>query len=217
MKKEDLLALFADNQAPGSITPDRVRSVIDHLYKLSANAGGPILGYQPGRWFTDAPNGWGSGSISHALDFITWTPFFVADTAKFDALGFSVITSRADSFVDLAVYDSAADGGPGSLLVDAGATDVATAGWKTKLLAAPLVVTGPTFYWIGWKWRGPGGAPTVRAIPIERARVVQGAAFDDVEYTVLALTQGGAVWPNPAAPDGYIRTAIPMIALRAVA
>jgi hypothetical protein len=112
--------------------------------KQTANFG--LLSYVTGRYY----GGWGgaqlTGGAFAAVDTLVHVPFYAIEGETFDRIGINVTTLQASGLARLGIYESAADGTPGALVLDAGTVDCSTTGAKEITISQAL--TADTWYWL---------------------------------------------------------------------
>lgn len=172
--------------------------------------------YRAGAWYPahDAPSLVAGGQTIGVVVFVG--PFHVSQTFNIDRIGFA--TTGAIGNARLALYQAAADGRPGSLVVESASTAVASG--ENALTVAPTALSANIFYYLAAQFSAVAsvyGYPTAG----EWAAVPHAGLFGPRAYlpnaTVFLHSQ--AYGPFPATPTlttGFFSSARPSLAVRAV-
>ena len=137
-------------------------------------------------------------------------PFWVGRTKTFDQIAVDVTAAQAGSTIQLGIYGAGVGDQPLGLIVDAGAVDSSTTGFKTITLTG--IVLQPGWHWLACL--SLGAAPSFRANNISHPLVTPSAGstiYAFSAYSATGLTALPAVWISATtAPVG------PRILLRAL-
>lgn len=99
-----------------------------------------------GAWISTAQNASAATTVARLANTQYYSPWWCPMSVTLDRIAVQVTTLQASANARIGIYSSGTDGGPGSLLVDAGEIDCSTTGVKTLTISQAVV--GATYYWL---------------------------------------------------------------------
>lgn len=174
------------------------------------SAASVMTAYTPGRQY--ASPGTGSATCGPAVDSCSATPFPVGRAARFDLIGAEVTAAAAGGLLRVGVYADNQQGGPGWLVLNAGAFPTTSTGLIQVSTQGLLLVPG--LYWLAAQVEvAAGGFRSVTNTPgLAGVQAPAGGGVLD-GYYATGVTPGAL--PNPY-PSGTGQTAnLPKVFLRA--
>ncbi len=97
------------------------------------------------RYLVGATTDSDSTETSEIADRLTAGPFLLRQDTVVDRIGVRVVTAQVSGSTRIGIYESLANGLPGALILDAGAVDTSTTGFKEATIS--LALPGPRMYW----------------------------------------------------------------------